>query len=197
MKKIGLTGVMGAGKSSVIEMLKKYRITVLDCDKINAVLLQKGNRGYMAMLNAFSTALCSEDGEINKQKMSDIIFCDEASREKAEQLLHPLIQQSIMEELIKHKDESLVVVEVPLLFEVAWESFFDEVWVVACDEALLLKRLREYRKISEEEAQRRLQHQLSQEEKIAKADVIIYNNADKANLKQQIYDILRANKAVR
>ena len=98
MKKIGLTGVMGAGKSSVIELLKAYGITVLDCDAINADLLKKGNLGYQALLTSFNEDLLDEDGEIDKQKMSDVVFGDDRNRKRAEQILHPLIQQEIEKE---------------------------------------------------------------------------------------------------
>lgn len=197
MKKIGLTGVMGAGKSSVIELLKAYGITVLDCDTMNADLLKKGNAGYQELLRVFDENLLDNNGEINKRKMSDIIFSNAENRAKAEHILHPMIQQQIIKELANHASQQLVVVEVPLLFEVKWESFFDEVWVVASDEHLLLERLLRFRGYSELEARRRLANQMAQDVKIAKADVVFYNNSDKENLKRQIYDILKVNHVVR
>lgn len=197
MKKVGLTGIMGAGKSSVIELLKAYGIIVLDCDKINADLLKKGNTGYRELLRVFDTSILDEHSEIDKRKMSDVVFGNDENRKKAEHILHPLIQQEIMRELQNYKAQKLIVVEVPLLFEVKWESFFDEVWVVASDEKLLLQRLLKYRGIDETEARRRLAHQMPQDVKIANADVVFYNNLDKENLKRQIYDILKANEVVR
>ena len=74
MKKIGLTGVMGAGKSSVIEILKQKQIPVLDCDAINASLLEKGEEGYTQIIAHFGSGLLDDDGNINKQKMSHEIF---------------------------------------------------------------------------------------------------------------------------
>lgn len=194
MKKIGLTGVMGAGKSSVIEILKENGIIVLDCDRINAQLLEKNEAGYTALVAAFSTIILDEHDEISKQKMSDIIFSNQENRKRAEGILHPLIKEEITRQVKQHEDQDLLVVEVPLLFEVKWESFFDEVWVVACDHHLLLERLQAFRHISKEEATRRLAHQMSQEEKISKADVVFYNNSNKENLKRQICDILKVNR---
>lgn len=111
--------------------------------------------------------------------------------------MHPLIKKRIFEELALHTKEAIVVVEVPLLFEVHWEDAFDEVWVVACDEELLLSRLKLYRHISEQEALRRLRHQLPQQEKIKRADVVFYNNSDSASLKRQICDILNMKRQLR
>lgn len=192
MKKIGLTGVMGAGKSSVITLLKQEHITVLDCDAINAKLLEKGERGYLALIQRFSNAIVNESFAIDKQKMSDLIFSQKELREEAEAILHPLIQEEIQKELKLHEQEALVVVEVPLLFEVKWESFFDEVWVVACEEEILLQRLQQYRNIAPEEAKRRLAVQMSQKEKIEKAQVVLWNQGNLHSLKQQIYDILES-----
>lgn len=184
-KKIGLTGVMGAGKSSVIHLLKKKHIAVLDCDEINRELLKKGNLGYEAIVDAFSTALLNQDGFLDTKKMSDLIFSDKEKKLQAEALLHPLIQKEI-ERYCEGCSDKIVVVEVPLLFEVHWEAFFDEVWVVACEQQLLLERLSQYRKIDRNEALRRMKHQLSQAEKCAKADVILYNNSSMEILNQQL-----------
>lgn len=189
-KKIGLTGVMGAGKSSVIRLLKQQQIAVLDCDEINRKLLKKGNIGYEAIVNAFSCAVLNQEGFLDTQKMSDLIFSDKEKKQQAEALLHPLIQQEI-ERYCEACEDNLVVVEVPLLFEVQWESFFDEVWVVACEEKLLLERLSQYRNVERTEALRRMSHQLPQAEKCAKADVILYNNSSMELLNQQLLKELK------
>ena len=190
MKKIGLTGVMGAGKSSVIEILKQKQIPVLDCDAINASLQEKGEEGYTQIIAHFGSGLLDDDGNINKQKMSHEIFKNPLNKTQAEKILHPLIQKRIMQILNDLKKERIVVVEVPLLFEVHWESFFDEVWVVACEEQVLLERLVKYRHVDKEEAKIRLSHQLSQDEKIKRGDVILWNNGNKNDLYQKICAIL-------
>ena len=154
MKKIGLTGVMGAGKSSVIAILKEKGITVLDCDAINAKLLEKGEEGYLKLIATFGNQLLDEHEELDKQLMSDLIFKDPLHKQQAEAILHPLIKAKIEQEL-------------------------------------LLQRLMKYRHISQAEAKRRLAHQMSQEAKIAKADVVLYNNSNKENLERQICDILK------
>lgn len=191
MIKVGLTGVMGAGKSSVIEILKQRGIVVLDCDKINAMLLQQGFAGYRALVAHFGKDIVTAQGDIDTKKMSALLFTNKKNQMEAEAILHPLIKDEILHQLETYKKEALVVVEVPLLFEVAWQSYFDEVWVIACEEELLLHRLETMRGIPKEEAKRRLALQIPQDEKITLADVVFYNNSDKDNLKQQIYAILK------
>lgn len=190
MKKIGLTGVMGAGKSTVIKILKERGIVVLDCDKINADLLQKGNAGYIELCRVFGDVILDEFKNIARSKMSTYIFADKQLKEKAEHILHPLIKKQIDTVFMQLREEPLVVVEVPLLFEIGWESYFDETWVVACEEDILLTRLQEYRMVSTEEAKKRLAFQMPQETKIKKADVVLYNNADTESLRKEIYVIL-------
>lgn len=190
MKKIGLTGVMGAGKSSVIDILKQADITVLDCDAINNDLLKKGNKGYQKMVETFLDDIVNDQQELDKQKMSDLIFSDPEKKKQAEAILHPMIKEEITKTLAIVQNQKLAVVEVPLLFEVHWEDFFDEIWVVAADHDIILKRLMKYRHVSENEAIRRLNAQMPQAEKIQRSDVVLWNNGDKKALKQQIHDIL-------
>lgn len=185
MKLIGLTGVMGAGKSSVIKILGQMQIKVLDCDKINADLCRIHEQGYDEVVAAFGTCILNDMQEIDTQKLSNLIFQNPEKKAQLEGILHPLIKQEIRQEVALCHDEMLVV-EVPLLFEVKWESFFDEVWVVGCKEEILLERLQTYRHISKEEAQIRLAHQMPQEEKLKRGDVVLMNDGDITNLQMQI-----------
>ena len=84
MRTIGLTGVMGAGKSSVIRILQEEGITVLDCDAVNAQLLQKQEEGYTALIQMFGTDILNDEGNIMPQRMSDLIFCDPEKKRQAE-----------------------------------------------------------------------------------------------------------------
>lgn len=188
--KIALTGVMGAGKSKAAALLKAAGIAVIDCDEINRCLLNRGELGYQKVLALFGNRLLDANQNLNPQRLSDQIFHDAQKKRQLEAILHPLIQREVLRQ-IEQCQAALIVVEVPLLFEVHWEAMFDEVWVVCCDEATLLARLQTYRHVSHEEAQRRLSHQMTQEEKCAKADVILYNNGDEIALKRQIEEQLR------
>lgn len=82
MRTIGLTGVMGAGKSSVIRILQEEGITVLDCDAVNAQLLQKQEEGYTALIQMFGTDILNDEGNIMPQRMSDLIFCDPEKKDR-------------------------------------------------------------------------------------------------------------------
>lgn len=184
-----MTGVIGAGKSSVITILHQLGIPVIDCDRLNEDLQQPGQEGYMQIINAFGPMVLHKDNTIDKEVLSSIIFHNIEKKQVLESIMHPLIQQAIVQK-IKQLSTPMVVVEVPLLYEIHWEACFDETWVVACDQDILLERLSSQRKISRKEAQLRLSHQMAQEDKILKANYVLYNDRDRAYLKQQILTLL-------
>ena len=188
MKKIALSGVMGAGKSSVIAVLKEAGIPVFDCDEINAQLLRPKEAGHAALLERYGSRFIDAKGEIDRQALSDHMFETTEGRREVEAILHPLIKQRLQEEMANCGSE-IAVAEVPLLFECGWQDAFDETWVVAADEDILIARLKG-RGVSEQEARRRLAAQMSQEEKIALCDVVLYNNADRESLKRQVLSCL-------
>ncbi len=188
MKKIALSGVMGAGKSSVIAVLKEAGIPVFDCDEINAQLLRPKEAGHAALLERYGSRFIDAKGEIDRQALSDHMFETAEGRREVEAILHPLIKQRLQEEMV-HCGSEIAVAEVPLLFECGWQDAFDETWVVAADEDILIARLKG-RGVSEQEARRRLAAQMSQEEKIALCDVVLYNNADRESLKRQVLSCL-------
>lgn len=188
MKKIALSGVMGAGKSSVIAVLKEAGIPVFDCDEINAQLLRPEEAGHAALLERYGSRFIDAKGEIDRQALSDHMFETTEGRREVEAILHPLIKQRLQEEMA-HCGSETAVAEVPLLFECGWQDAFDETWVVAADEDILIARLKG-RGVSEQEARRRLAAQMSQEEKIALCDVVLYNNADRESLKRQVLSCL-------
>lgn len=186
MKKIALTGVIGAGKSTVIQTLQEAGIIVLDADQINHELMEPGNTIYDDIIHAFGNEILDEEHRIDRKKLSDFIFANTEKKEQLEAISHPRIRDEIMRRLREHESEVMVAVEVPLLFEVNWESYFDEIWVIACDEERLLKRLIQYRGFQREDALKRLHQQMDQDEKIKRADVVLYNNGSIEDLKQQV-----------
>lgn len=186
---IGLTGGIGTGKSTVIDILKKHNMTVFDCDHINHQLLKVGEKGYLAIVQHFGDSFLKEDQTIDVKKMGESMFTNEHCKKQIEALLHPLILMEIKKKIDTLKTDKIVV-EVPLLFEIGWEHHFDEVWVVACDQEKRLHRLSKYRHIDAKEAKRRMSHQLSQQIKIDKADYVLYNNTNKKDLESQIIALL-------
>ncbi|MBP3871385.1 MAG: dephospho-CoA kinase [Faecalicoccus sp.] len=184
-KVIGLTGSMGSGKSMAASIIREY-YPVLDCDRVNRDLLKKGHAGYSALL-AGGFDFLDDKGEIDKPKMASVIFNDEIVRKKVESILHPLIFKE-MEIWISKQNAPLIFVEMPLLFEIGAQSYFDEIWCVVSNREIALKRLEEGRNISSDEALARWNAQLSPELKMAQSSYVIYNNGTVEQLRQQLLD---------
>lgn len=186
-KVIGITGSMGSGKSAVSKYISD-RYPVLDCDQVNAELLEPGHAGFLA-LDSIDGLI--ENGVLDKKKMASYMFESEEHRLLIESLLHPLIFSEMLT-WIDRQSSDLVFVEMPLLFEVHAEHYFDEIWCVVCDRSVALGRLEKYRGYSKQEALERLNTQMSVEQKVSKSDVVIYNNGELMDLYEQIEGLLNA-----
>ena len=180
---IAITGSMGSGKSKVSEILSHF-FPVIDCDRVNEWLLQKGNEGYFALISKPYIHLL-ENGEIDKVAMSKSMFTDKQIKTEVEHILHPLIFAEI-DCWVQAQRSEYVFVEVPLLFEIQAQNHFDQVWCVVCDEEIALMRLQEYRHISVQEAKRRLKTQMSVDEKVKRSSLVLYNNGSVDELKEKI-----------
>lgn len=179
--KYAITGLIGSGKSSVSEYLRNKGYFVFDCDKYNAYLLNEDERCFKLIKESFPS--CIKDNKIDKQILANIIFNNNnKEKEKLENILHPLILDEML------KDASIYdpfFAEVPLLFEVNWDKYFDYSLLIVCDKEISLKRLIK-RGVSEKESLRRLDNQMDVSKKIERSNGIIYNNYDLDYLYSQI-----------
>lgn len=185
-KVIGITGSMGAGKSQVSKRIQEF-YPVIDCDEVNRNLMKKNEQGYNALISLPFVRL-DQDKEIDKAYLSSQMFQYKEIKKEVEEILHPLIFSKI-KEWIDVQDSCLVFVEMPLLFEINAQSFFDSIWCVTCSKEVALDRLQTYRHIPKEEAICRWNHQMSPKEKIAKSTYVIENNTDLLALYKRV-DVL-------
>ncbi|MDO4198815.1 MAG: dephospho-CoA kinase [Erysipelotrichaceae bacterium] len=174
--RIAVTGTIGSGKSAVCKYLNLKGYDVFDCDEVNRRLLNE--RANELLYSDFKD--CFTNSRLDKKKLSSIVFDCEEERIKLESIMHP----EILKELLERKDDPLFA-EVPLLFEAGWNIYFDESWLVVCDEDIAYERLLE-RGVENDEARRRIDVQMSVEQKIIRADRIIYNNGSKEDLYKEI-----------
>ena len=180
--KIAISGTIGSGKSEFCNCLRKKGYDVFDCDRENRRLLYKGRKGYRRVLKAFPEAFTDQD--LDKRKLSAIVFNSEKKRLQLEAIMHPLI----LEELNKRQDDPLFA-EVPLLFEVNWDRYFDMNVLIVSDKDIVIKRLLE-RGMDAKQINRRIAAQMDVEEKIKRADKIIYNNGSLTELYRSVDDLL-------
>ena len=182
--KVGITGGIGTGKSLVSNILKELGITVISADEIVREL-QKDPYYLQKIREIFGDDVFDEDN-LNRKKLAKIIFSDSDARRKLENLLHPPVLEEIKKRLEELKEKDIIAVEVPLLFEVGIEDWFDEIWVVYAPFEIQLERIINRDKVSKEDAIARIRAQIPIEEKVKKADFVIYNDKDIESTKNQI-----------
>lgn len=192
MKVIGLTGGIACGKSSVGTILRKLGVKVIDADEIAHRIYLPGMSGYVEIVKEFGPDIVDAEGQINRKRLGEMVFQSPEARAKLEGITHPVIIQEINDLIDAAKSENcpLLVVEVPLLFEVGLEHQFDYIWVVSAHPDVQLKRLMKRNHLTEGEAAARLSAQLPLSDKEGKADVIVYNNSELYHLEDEIKRLL-------
>ncbi|MFN3698974.1 MAG: dephospho-CoA kinase [Dictyoglomus sp.] len=182
--KIGITGGIASGKSLVCSFLRELGIPVVSADDI-VKELQK-DEYYLSEIRKLFGDEVFIGRELNRKKLAEIIFSNEAKRELLNKLLHPPVLEEIKKRIEKLKDYRIIAIEVPLLFEVGIEDWFDEIWVVYIPIDLQIKRIMERDKLTKEEALLRIRSQIPLEEKVKKAHFVIFNDGDEKNTKEQV-----------
>lgn len=175
-----ITGLIGSGKSSVSNYLRSKDYYVFDCDKYNSYLLNEDKECFKQIKETFPS--CIKENKIDKQELSNIIFDNKKERIKLENILHPLILNKMLDDEKKYQP---FFAEVPLLFEVKWDKYFDYNLLIVTNREIALERLIK-RGINKEESLRRLNNQMDVDKKIERSNFIIYNNSDLASLYEQI-----------
>ena len=182
---VGLTGPMGAGKSTVAAMLRELGAKVLDADALAYDERSRGTVGYSAIVQTFGTKILGEDKEVDPKKLAEEVFGDPAKLAKLEQILHPRVIARILQARKMLRDDQVLVVEAIKLLESGLRNVCDEIWVVVAPRDVLLERLAA-RGLPRAEAELRLAHQHTEEEFRSAADVVIENGADRDQIKERV-----------
>lgn len=169
--KIAITGSIGSGKSSVGSYLREKGYTVIDTDKLVHEFYQSSNILYDAVLDVFGINILNESGEIDRRKLGSIVFENPLALNDLESIVFPAVENYI----VSFPDNDLSFFEIPMLFESEMDSLFDSILMIDIDRDLSFSRLVN-RGISKEDAQKRLEHQMSSALKIEKSDKVIHNN---------------------
>lgn len=192
MKVLAITGGIGSGKSTVLEWFHQQNIPTLNADQISKELVKINQPGWLQIREKFGDDVLLENGELDRNKMRQMIFNDPKQKQLLENILHPLIRQETEKRLqqLVNEGQSLTVVEIPLLAETGIPDYIDLVMVTDCDHATQLKRTQERSHLSIEEIEKIIQQQASREERQALADYIIDTNQSKVAMTQKLKNIL-------
>lgn len=189
---IGITGGIASGKSTVTEFLRQQGYQVIDADQVVHELQEPGSRLYQALLSTFGSVILQEDGHLDRPKLGAMIFGNPELLAQSSQIQNQIIREELArrQELLA-ETEDIFFMDIPLLFELSYENWFDQIWLVDVMEETQLNRLMSRNVLSQEEAEKRIAAQLSLKEKRKRADVLIDNNGSLEETRQQIRDALQ------
>ena len=188
MLKIGLTGGIGTGKSSVTEAFQSLGAAVINADLLGHDAYLPGTIGFEEVVTEFGQDLVGSDGQIDRKKLGPIVFSDSSKMDRLNEIMHPLIRDLIEERLVtlESNQNKVAVVEAAILIEAGWKSLFDEIWVVISDPEEVINRLRVRNGLSREDAAKRIDSQMSNDERIEHGDVVVENTGSMEDLQTRV-----------
>ena len=186
---IGITGGVGAGKSTVLDFLEeKYQAYVIKADEIGHLVMEPGQSCYEPVIGLFGEQVIKDDKTIDRRQVSDVVFSHPDLLEKLNQIIHPAVRQYITEqlELKKQQGQKICVVEAALLFEEHYQEFCDTIWYIHTDEEIRIRRLMENRGYTRDKSVSIIASQAPESFFRENADYVVVNNGDFAQTRQQI-----------
>ncbi|MFT4011046.1 MAG: dephospho-CoA kinase [Nocardioidaceae bacterium] len=191
--KVGLTGGIASGKSTVSQILRELGAVVIDSDQIAREVVAKGTPGLAAVIAEFGAGMLTADGELDRPKLAAVVFNDPAARKRLEAITHPLINEvSRAREAAALATGALVVNDMPLIVEMGIADLFDAVIVVDVPVEEAVRRMVEDRGWTVADARSRIASQATREERRAVATYLIDNSGPVDRLRRQVEDIYRA-----
>jgi dephospho-CoA kinase len=183
--RIGLTGGIGSGKSTVAALLAQRGAQVVDADRIAREVVEPGTPGLAAVVAEFGQGVLTADGALDRPALAARVFADPAARARLDAVVHPLVRARAADLVARAPADAVVVQDVPLLVETGQAGSFDLVLVVETDVDTRVARLVD-RGLSAEDARARIASQATDEQRRAVADVVLRNDGDRAALAAQV-----------
>jgi dephospho-CoA kinase len=190
MTRIGLTGGVGSGKSTVASMFSQRGAFVVDADAVARDVVAPGSEGLAALVAEFGADILASDGSLDRPALADRAFADDGARARLNAITHPRIAARTAELMAQAAAGQVVVHDVPLLVELGLMPAYDLVVVVDAPDEVRLARLEE-RGMPEEEARRRMAAQCARVDRLAAADVVLDNSNELHTLEPQVERLWR------
>jgi len=185
MLKIGLTGGIGCGKTTVSKIFDQLHIPIIDADEIAHQLVAVGQPALLEIEQAYGSGMLSSDGSLNRKKLRELIFSEPSQKQKLENLLHPLVYLSIKTE-VERLNTPYCIICIPLLFETQMSHLVDRILVVDCSVQTQIKRLKKRDNMTLESIQSIINSQVSQAFRKAHTNDLIDNSETNDRLAEQI-----------
>lgn len=190
---LGLTGVIGSGKSTVAAMLRAAGAAHVDADVIAREVVAPGTPGFAEVVAAFGSGVVGADGALDRKALGAMIFKDPSLKKKLEAIIHPRVRDREVALIDDHRRAGapLVVLDVPLLFETGAQSLCDKVLVVVVRDDVRIQRLTSTRGMTHDQITARDKAQWSQDEKAARADFVLDNSGTLEDTQQHVLRLYR------
>ncbi|WP_306369158.1 dephospho-CoA kinase [Nocardiopsis sp. CC223A] len=188
MLKVGLTGGIGSGKSAVSAELAGYGAVVIDADAIAREVVEPGTPGLAAVVEEFGEGVLAPDGGLDRARLGEIVFADEAKLARLNAIVHPLVGERSAELMARAEADGapVVVYDVPLLVENGLESLYDVVVVVDTPDEERVRRVSETRGMDPEQVRARIRAQADRETRLAAADLVVDNSGSRERLTERV-----------
>jgi dephospho-CoA kinase len=193
VKLFGLTGGIASGKSTVAAILRRLGAAVINADELSREVVQPRQAAWKEIIETFGSDILQEDRSLDRKKLRKLVFHDPQARKKLEAIIHPRVR-ALAEQRIRElaaAGTSIIVYEVPLLFEGQIHLWLRPVVLVACDLATQKQRLRQRDHLTDIEAQQHLDAQMALEDKRKLADYVIENTGSLEDLERQVLAVLQ------
>ena len=193
MKLFGLTGGIASGKSTVAAILQRLGAAVINADELSREVMKPGQDAWKEIVETFGSDILQKDQSLDRKRLRKIVFHNPLARKKLEAIVHPRVR-SLAEQRIRElasAGSSIIVYEVPLLFEGQIHVWLRPVVLVACDPETQKQRLRQRDQLSDTEAQQHLDAQMTLEDERKLADYVIENTDSLEDLEQQVRAVLQ------
>lgn len=187
--RVGLTGGVASGKSTVSAMLRDLGAVVVDADALAREVVEPGSPGLDAVVAEFGSEVLTEDGRLDRAKLGALVFADPTRRAALEAIVHPLVRARAAEIEQAAPARVLVVHDIPLLVETGQAASFDAVVVIDVPEEVQVERAVRERGWTEPEARARVEAQASRSERLAAATYVVENSATTEDLRQRVAEV--------
>ena len=186
MLKIGLTGGIGSGKSTVAELFGTlYNVPVIDADIIAHQLVEPGQPALSLIQQTFGKAIINEGGTLNRNKLRDTIFSDANKKEQLETILHPLIYEKMQSQFNKQTSPYSILC-IPLLMETGMTSFVERILVIDCSVEAQINRVKQRNQLSTDRILSIINNQVSRKYRLSLADDVVDNSNSNTQLAEQV-----------
>lgn len=188
--RIGLTGGIGTGKSTVSSyLIEKYGFEIVDADKVSREIVQKGSPLLDKLAETFGAQFIDEDGNLKRKELGAYVFAEKSRKEQLDSIMMGEIIRICSTRVMSCPGN--VILDAPLLFEVGLDKYVEKTWLVDADIDVRIARVCARDGISEQEVRDRIANQMGQDEKRARADVVLDNSGTKEELHQQIDEMIK------